>query len=431
MFPGDDSHEYSVRVISIYATKWRHKGIASEHTQPDLELGRLSEFYVFFKDQLPRSLHHDQIDTGRVAFRDPIPGLVLNTSGVWLFALPSDQVVAAITLDFPSPYLTTDASLVAAVLERCTYASITIDDGLFSAFIARLAEGKGATEITTETAPLLPERHQIVFAPRGPQYVLPGKTVIRQILYRHDPPYREEFTGYQNPAELNQSPRLGAITPYVSFLYGHERFVEDSVFLSTVQAVGTASRFRQIWRDAHRDVSEFRIKFQQQETGKQQRWEMERLVDRLGNLEFDLTFSVEFPLMRIESFRSALYQALDLPAQTSALSQMFTQLGGSIRSEITAIDIRERQEEERKQRQNAVAASVLSSIGVPIGFLVAFFGINAKQVQGDRSIFDHHYLMAYGFAALLALVPVAVLLFPHARAWWRGRDDANDPPRRR
>lgn len=113
-------------------------------------------------------------------------------------------------------------------------------------------------------------------------------------------------------------------------------------------------RFRQIWREAHHHVREFRRNDQKQGVGVQQRKELEAPVDRLGNLEFDLTFSIEFPLMRIESFHSALYQAMDLEKQADTLSRMFTQLAGSIRSEITAIDIRERQWDEYKQRWNAI-----------------------------------------------------------------------------
>ena len=48
------------------------------------------------------------------------------------------------------------------------------------------------------------------------------------------------------------------------------------------------------------------------EAGLQTRADLEELADNLGNLGFDLTFSVEFPLIRIETFQTALYEAMDL-----------------------------------------------------------------------------------------------------------------------
>ncbi len=75
------------------------------------------------------------------------------------------------------------------------------------------------------------------------------------------------------------------------------------------------------------------------------------------------------------------------------------------------------------ETRNAIAVSALSTVGVPLGFLVSFFGINATQVQGTYSIFDmRHYLAVYLSAASLACVPFAVLVFLNGkaslRAWW-------------
>jgi hypothetical protein len=92
---------------------------------------------------------------------------------------------------------------------------------------------------------------------------------------------------------------------------------------------------------------------------------------------------------------------------------------------LRAIDIRERREEAEKRVRGAIAVSVLSAIGVPLGFLVAFFGINATQVDSSRSIFDiHHYLGVYVAAGVLALIPVLVFAILYSRSWLRTRDEA-------
>ncbi|MBT8224122.1 MAG: hypothetical protein HKP61_05090 [Dactylosporangium sp.] len=408
-----------VRIISIYATRWRLTDAGVGEGEADLDFGRLTEFYNRFRAQLPQRLCHERFGgtTTRFTGESP-PGCPVFMVDSWLFALPSDQVVAALTLDVGCPSLGEDTTALAAVLEHCTYADIAIGDEPLDTYFARLAAEGGAVPVEDETTDLLQERHQIVFTAGTPGAPLPRTEALKHILYRKNPPYREEFTGAKCPSELNQAPRtLGAITPHVSLLYGHESFVQDSVFLSTVQAVGTASRFRQIWREAHCQVRYFRRYGQRDEMGKQVREDLEQLVDCLGNLEFDLTFSVEFPLMRIESFHSALYEAMDLREQAQTLSQMFTQLAGSIQSEITAIDIRERRDTEAKQKRSAFAVSALGFFGVPVMFVLGFLGINAYEVNGDRSMFDEHYLTAYIIAFVLALFPAAVVLPPYVRDW--------------
>jgi hypothetical protein len=182
-----------------------------------------------------------------------------------------------------------------------------------------------------------------------------------------------------------------------------------------VQAVGTAARFREIWHAAHQCVQTFRETGQARNVGQQRRADLEDLVDELGNLELDLSFSVEtpadlgllIPSLRIESFHRQLYRVMELPARAKTVSQMFDRL------------------EEKKRLRGAIAVSMLSVIGVPLGFIVAFFGINAVQVDSNLSIFDlSHYLGAYIVAILLGLIPIVVFLALHGKAWLRAREDA-------
>jgi len=408
-----------VRVVSMYATRWRDTGMGPSAAMLDLDLGVLTRFYDFYKDRLPGLLRRVTIDADDVRFMAPEPAVSVVSAEVSLFALPSNQIVCEATLIVRSDPFSTIKSGIAGVLEHCIQGDLLVAGRPLPDFIDDLARGVSAQDIPSEAAALLPERHLLIFMPRlAGGGAPPGPEVIEEIVYRDAPPYREEFTKLQLPEQLNQEGRtLGAVTPYVSLLYGHQKFVEDSVFLSTIQALGTASRFRQIWHEAYRQVQEFRSKNQREDVGEQTRDELEALADTLGNLEFDLTFSVEFPLIRIASFHSALFEALDLPAQTQTLSQMFTQLAGSLRSEITAIEIRERRRELYRRKWNAAAASIISLIGVPIGFMVAFFGINATQVDGS-SIFNlDHYLWVYLFGVALAIVPASLIFYPYAREW--------------
>jgi hypothetical protein len=440
-----------IEVISVFATRWKHE----EHTpwpKPDDRLGRLAQSYDLFRDKIPQLLDEDEINVGDLEF-EPEPGSRQRIDGVLsakleLFVLPSHQVVAALTLFFSSPNLNTDVEPAERILDLCGYAQVAIKGVDLATYIGQRAQGKGAfsqdpaAELATEKsqpppAPagaallaLPPERHQIMFVRDTGDHLTPTQDVVNRILYRTDPPYQQEVMKVASPAGLNRgSGRFAAVTPYVSFVYGHDDYVDYSIFLTTVQAVGTAAQFSEIWYRAYHLIRTFRDEKQEKEVGVQQRQPLEALVDELGNLQLDLSFSVEtsadlgllIPSLRIESFHRELYDVLELPARARTVSRMFERLESSIQSELTAIDIRERNEQEAKRRDWAIAAGFLSSVGVPLGFLVAFFGINASQVTNNRSMFSMHYFWAYTVAVIIAVLPIAVLLAMRMSAGIRER----------
>jgi hypothetical protein len=446
---GPDQHH--IRVISIYATRWRWTG-DHDLLQSHLSLGKLEEFYSLFGSQLPQVIHMQPHATDRIAFitaacdtarphasavmlKPADEGVEITRVDSWLFVLPSDQVVAALDFDVRSTFLSVDPLPIVKLLEQCAYARLTVNGSPLETHIAALARRVGAEELDTNDKFLPPERHQIVFAEhvKGKP---PDDEVVKVILYRLEPPNRPEFMEYRKPSGLNEVDRtLCAVTPNVSLLYGQRDYVENSVFLTAVQAVGTAARFRQIWHKAHGQVRKFRKNGQTEEVGTQRRAGLEFLADELGNLELDLSFSVEtsadlgllIPALRIESFHRELYAAMELRERAETVSRMFIRLDASIRSELTAIEIRERQQQEQKRLHWGAAVSVLSLIAVPIGFLGTYFGINSTQVNSAWSIFDmHHYLLAYVAAGCLALVPFISFLILNGGAWLASRREKKE-----
>jgi hypothetical protein len=428
--------ECRVRVITMYSMPWRYGGTSSRNLPGELELGGLRQHYELYREQLPRLLPDDFLGGEGVAksasLESPVAGISPTRSDVMLFVLPSNQVVLAVVFTFTTHPLDNPSAVhaIANVLKQSITEKIRIGEQGLAAYIETLpvghAPGDGWEPDTVGTNGLHPERHQLVFITRRSDVEqVPGTDVIDDIVYRKTPPYSQEFARLHKPDQLNLLDngvqiKLGVVTPYVSLLYGHEHHVENSIFLSTVHAVGTASTFRQIWHESYKQVREFRDNGQAKQAGTQTRGALEKVADNLGNLEFDLTFSVEFPLMRIETFHSALYEAMDLSSQATALSQMFTQLGGSLRSEITAIDARERHRDEGRQRWNAFAAGVLSLIGVSVGFVIAFLGINTTQVpSGDKqlSMWDSRFATVYLVGGLFALIPGFLILVPYLRDW--------------
>lgn len=425
-------------------------------------------------------------DAEREQYGESIPptadGVELRHMISRLFVLPSDQVVAAFdfelrgrTVQGPDGRPELDPLPTIRLLERCSYARLFVDGKTLEDHIADLAAQKGLDEVLKARAdegaaadpePFPPERHQIVFATQVPAPPWtparsavgpstgrwpsapgngrtaddgglsgfadadtgessedePADAMIQRILYRVEPPFTPEFVEYERPSGLNHRGTLCAVTPYVSLLSDHPDYLENSVFLTVVQAIGTAARFRQIWRRAYGEVRTFRQYGQEETSGKQSREKLERLADELGNLELDLSFMVEtsgdlgllIPSLRIGSFHRELYKALELSERAKTVSQMFTRLEASIAAELTAIDIRERNEEklvkersEDRRLRWELSVGIVTFLLIPIGFLGMYFGLNASQVNADWSYFDmRHYGIEYLVAAALMLIPI-------------------------
>src|SRR5215475_6791155 len=156
-------NDHEVRVISIYATPWRYRPDGTENPKLSLSrqlpLGALEDFHDLFWDQLPRVLANSkasvsvETDGATAALR----------ARSWLFALPSDQVVAALDLEFTSPPLDEYPKLTVDMLESCAFARLSVDGRSYEEHLTMLARRHGIN-VEPELVRLPPERHQIVFA---------------------------------------------------------------------------------------------------------------------------------------------------------------------------------------------------------------------------------------------------------------------------
>ncbi|HVQ91861.1 MAG TPA: hypothetical protein VMU51_12580 [Mycobacteriales bacterium] len=453
---------YAMQIASVYGTHWRRSTSSTGRPAFDFDLWRRSgRLDPFVEAQLPLVLVHRRLDPAQLRFAGPGPGdgsdqpnPAITGAEIFIFALPfpADQVVAALRIDFDSPDLNLDASLTKGILSCCTEAEVSIGGQDLASYIDGLArsakaEKKALPGLRGRRTGLPLERHHLVLIRELNDTRPPDDDVIMPILYGIEPPYRPEFVALRRPEGLNrEEDAFGAVSGTVSFLYGHEDDVEKSVFLTTVQAVGTASRFQQIWQDAYHQVQEFQTSKQAKETGVQLRRDLETLADHMGNLELDLAFSVETAAdlglqtstLSIDSFHHDLYEVMQIRTRAHTVSEMFVRLGGSIRSELTAIESRERQQEEqlreelearrrleREQEESrrlhgALALGVLSCVAAPLGFFVGFFGMNASQVHQNTSMWDWHvYHWVYLIAVLIALIPAAAFGALHGPTLWR------------
>lgn len=398
-----------IRITNIYATPWHlTDGTASGNVPDYLQLWRLEPQYRLSADQLPCVLCREALDPSALSFpRWQRPGGVIGAR-VWLFRLPSGQVVAALSLDVKSELIDT-----IDLLEDCYFGDVLIGEATTAAYAHTLAAQFGAA--TGGEPSFLPERHQIVYG----ETPAPDdcEDVVQRLIYRSDRDYRKEYSVIQYPAELNR--RLGwlaAVGPYVSVTCGHPDFIENAIFLSAVLAVAAAAQLRAIRQAANADVRLFRNFEAAGGTTQARRRTLERIADQLGDLELELSYSVEasadlgllLPSLRVKSFHNALYESMDLASQALTAGRMMERLGSAISAELTAIESIERRADENRRVRYAVAVGFVSAVAIPASLILAYLGINASQVDPSRSMFSHRYLGMYLIVA--AVIVLGILL---------------------
>jgi hypothetical protein len=398
-------------VTSIYATPWY---LATGTTDGDLSghlrLWRFERYYRLSADQLPAVLHQEALDTGALRFERWQHGGTLTGARAWLFALPSGQIVAAVSLEARCAPIE-----VIDLLEDLYFADVHVGEARLEVHTGTIAGQLGA--VTAAGLEFLSERHELVFDDSPAAGGDDGEDLIQRLVYRADQPYRKEYSAIRYPAELNRRPGwLAAVGPYVSVICGHPDFIQNSIFVSAVQAVGAAARLRAIRQAAHADVREFRNLEAADGSTAARRRTLERIADQLGDLELELSYSVEatadlgllVPSLRAESFHTALYESMGLAAKAVTAGRMLQRLGAAISAELTAIESAERRADDNRRVRYAVAVGFVSTVAVPAGLILAFLGINASQVNPDLSMFSHRYLGMYLIVA--TVIALGVLL---------------------
>ena len=399
----------TVRITNVYATSWRVDTALSAGALGDhLRLWRLERNYRLAEEQLPRVLLHEDLDPQALRVKRWPHISTLTGATAWLFTLPSGRVVAALSLD-----VACEIADVTDLLEDCYFCDVHFEDVLINQRIQRMMASLDGDAVYEED--LLPERHQLVFGdPPAPDEC---EEVMQHLVYRADLPYNKEHSVICYPDELNRRPGwLAAVGPYVSVVCGHADFIQNTIFLSAVQGVAAAAELREIRQAAYQDVSLFRSPIGDGRSMQSRRKALERIADNLKGLEIELSYSVEAPAdlgllvpsLRVESFHKALFESMELLAKAETVSRMLERLGRAISAELTSIESAERRADEERRLRWGVAIGFLSAVAVPAGIILAYFGINANEVNPDRSIFDHHYLPVY--ITVLTVMTVGAML---------------------
>jgi hypothetical protein len=235
------------------------------------------------------------------------------------------------------------------------------------------------------------------------------------IVYRVEeplPPGRAEQTGIFRPALLNyQDATVVGHGRGVSVLAGWGEPVENGfglIAIMLVTAMGVLHRARLNAFDAMTQGGAANLI-----STADARTLITRLSAQLNELQLDL-FGVEayldsvlIPELIIESFQRSLRDALGLSDGLNNTSRMLGRLDSVLQARLANLQAAVQEQAERRDRilSGMLAAGTL--IALPPALLLAFFGVNASQVDSQRSIFE---IRSYWGAYILAWIPFVVLV---------------------
>lgn len=395
----------TVRITNVYATSWRiDPAVALGDLGDYLRLWRLERNYRLAEDQLPRVLAREDLDPQTIRVKRWQHVSTLSGARVWLFVLPSGRVVAVFSVDVAS-----ELADVVDLLEDCYFCDMHVEDVLVTDTMRQLMASLDGQ--ATYDKDFLPERHQLIFGDHPS--IDDCEEIVQHLVYRANLPYKKEYSIISYPSELNRRPGwLAAVGPYVSVICGQADFIENTIFLSAVQGVAAAAELREIRHAAYQDVKLFRPPDRDGISTQKRRKELERTADNLKNLEIELSYSVEAPAdlgllvpsLRVESFHNALFESMDLSTKAATVSRMLQRLERAINAELTSIESAERRADEERRLRWGAAIGFLSAVAVPSGIILAYFGINANEVNPNRSIFDERYLPVYITVLIVMLI---------------------------
>lgn len=126
----------------------------------------------------------------------------------------------------------------------------------------------------------------------------------------------------------------------------------------------------------------------------------------------------------MESYNATLYECMGLTSKAETVGRMLERLERASSAELTAIESVERRADGDRQLRWTVAIGFISTIAVPITLILAFLGINAREVDSQRSMFDAHYVPMYLFTGTLLVTGALLSTRLYVKRRRRAREDS-------
>jgi hypothetical protein len=239
----------------------------------------------------------------------------------------------------------------------------------------------------------------------------PDPDLLQRLVTRSDRAGRLERDALWVPSDLNRGPgMLAVIKSGVSVIHGHGDAFVTATTLSAVQLLASLQSLRRVRREAHEALQQ--LDARKHGDLSQQQVALTKLSLDIEQVELALSFEVEahmnmrllIPEHAVEHFHRSLADALGLPVALPATDRLITRLSSVLAARRETVNALQREADDRRQRN----WTIVGTCAIPLTVLFGFFGINAREVNSQRSLLD---LSAYGawYALFLVLMVLGVL----------------------
>ncbi|MFI9759650.1 hypothetical protein ACIHFB_17095 [Streptomyces sp. NPDC051963] len=375
-----------------------------------LDFGRFTPHLTTSEAVLPVPVLADTVAPGDLGLPHGDHGLSLASVGILVVATPRGDATLVVDCGFQGE---TDAGAVAAWLAATCFdrARLTL-------------RSRPLLEVLSERLDL-PE--PLDFGQNVHQLVFPGGRLLRELLdaepgrdlLLNEIIYRAKLPRHPGaPLDVSVPPNLrnhgvtlSAHGRGVSVQAGWAPHVENGL---TLVAVGMISALAVLQRTR---LAAFDMMRRNEQALTDSPSEVRTLISRLSTgvneLQLDLAFGVEayvdsllIPEMLMEGFQSSLRDTLGIRDSLDNSARMVERLTSVINARSAALDAALAERDEHRDRTVSALVAVATLIALPPTLLLAFFGVNATNVDDHHSILD---LREYGLAYALAWIPFVVL----------------------
>jgi hypothetical protein len=420
------------RLTTIRSTSIKNSDVAKD---VPLYLGRLTHYYAKAGHALARRVVSVPVECSSLkGERSGELKPVLRKLSINIFQVPSGRVCYGVTVD-----ASVASDCLIALLEDCYYESFTVvtTKSPVSCSLTDLVKNMFRQELQVEEFRAEPDLHQLLFlSPTLSGLGIAFETVELQeemllaLVYRVYDPMRDGFTSVCFPRELNRGwDAIGAVGSFVSVLCGHQDYIENAAVLSAALTVAALSDLRETQDAVLESMRLIREDTEGQDRG-QRRIVLGNLSEQLAELQMNLSQHVEsvadiglwIPSLRVEDYHRSLVDCVRLVERSDLIGKSISRLTAIATAKAQALDTLDGAVNDHRRRSWALVAALLSTIAIPVSFILAFFSINAPQEHPNVSIFNLQvYLPLYLFAfGMIGLVGLVVAIFWYAAHPLRG-----------
>lgn len=248
--------------------------------------------------------------------------------------------------------------------------------------------------------------------------------VATKLVYKVHDPVRPDFTSLAIPVSANRhSGQIACVALPGALLVGQPDWFRQCVLASSIIAIAALSRLRNIRRDTfdalrQMEATEFGVMNQSRQELSDARTALAALSERLRALDISLASGVEamldvtavLPSPMLASYHCAAVESMGTTTGSKYVANLVDRLRYSIAAQRDAIASAERQRDEERRSEISIVVGALSITAVVFGIFFGFFGVNAKEVNPEYSLFDQRYVTFYLLIAGLILSLLGLLV---------------------